>query len=62
MTGIEQVDTLQDSVNNAAGQQVGKGGILQPVGDMMSKEGVNRAERGGKDESGSYTGAIGGSK
>lgn len=54
MTGIEQVDTLQDSVNNAVGQQVGKGGVLQPVGDMASKEGINRAERGGKDESGSY--------
>ena len=26
---------------------------------MASKEGVNRAERGGKDEGGSYTGAIG---
>lgn len=59
VTGIEQVDTLQDSVNNAVGQQVGKGGILQPVGDMASKEGVNRAERGGKDERGSYGGAVG---
>ena len=27
---------------------------------MVSKEGVNRAERGGKEESGSYAGAIGG--
>ena len=48
------MDTLQDGVNNAAAQQVGKGGILQPVGDMASKEGINRAERGGKDDSGSY--------
>lgn len=54
VTGIEQVDTLQDGVNNAVGQQVGKGGVLQPVGDMASKEGINRAERGGKDDSGSY--------
>lgn len=54
VTGIEQVDTLQDSVNNAVGQQVGKGGILQPVGDMASSEGINRAERGGKDDQGSY--------
>lgn len=30
--------------------------MLQPVGDVASKEGVNRAERGGKDESGSYGG------
>ncbi|CAK4030615.1 tRNA 2 -phosphotransferase 1 [Lecanosticta acicola] len=59
VTGVEQVDTLQDSVNNAVGQQVGKGGVLQPVGDMASKEGVNRAERGGKDDSGSYGGAAG---
>lgn len=60
VTGIEQVDTAQDSVNHAVGQQVGKGGILQPVGDVASSEGINRAERGGKDDSGSYTGAVGG--
>lgn len=47
-------------MNSTVGQQVGKGGVLQPVGDMASKEGVNRAERGGKDDSGSYTGGVGG--
>jgi hypothetical protein len=52
VTGIEQVDTLQDGVNNTAASQLGKGGLLQPIGDMASKEGVNRAERGGKDEKG----------
>ncbi|KAF2114528.1 hypothetical protein BDV96DRAFT_613199 [Lophiotrema nucula] len=52
ITGIEQVDTLQDGVNNLVGGQVGKGGLAQPIGDMASKEGVNRAERGGKDEQG----------
>ena len=26
--------------------------MLQPVGDSLSKEGINRAERGGKDEQG----------
>jgi hypothetical protein len=57
VTGIEQVDTLQDGVNNVAAQQVGQGGLLQPIGDIASKEGVNRAERGGKDDSGSYTGS-----
>ena len=36
--------------------QVGRGGLLQPVGDAASKEGINRAERGGKDDSGSYGG------
>lgn len=58
VTGISQVDTAQDSVNNAVGQQVGQGGILQPVGDMASKEGINRAERGGKDDSGSYATSV----
>lgn len=56
VTGVEQVDTLQDGVNNLVAGQVGKGGLLQPVGDMASKEGVNRAERGGKDVDGSYGG------
>ncbi|KAF2160494.1 hypothetical protein M409DRAFT_70454 [Zasmidium cellare ATCC 36951] len=56
VTGIEQVDTLQDGVNNLVAGQVGKGGLFQPVGDMVSKEGVNRAERGGKDTDGSYGG------
>ncbi|MBE7180208.1 MAG: hypothetical protein INR71_03200 [Terriglobus roseus] len=54
VTGIEQVDTLQDGVNNLAAGQVGKGGLLQPIGDLASKEGINRAERGGKDDSGGY--------
>lgn len=38
------------------GDQVGKDGLLAPVGNMASKEGINRAERGGKDEQGSYLG------
>lgn len=59
VTGIDQVDNLQDGVNNLAAGQVGKGGLLQPVGDAFSKEGINRAERGGKDDSGSYGGAVG---
>ncbi|KAG9647358.1 hypothetical protein KCU64_g10183, partial [Aureobasidium melanogenum] len=59
ITGVEQVDNLQDGVNNLAAGQVGQGGLLQPVGDHLSKEGINRAERGGKDDKGSYTGAIG---
>ncbi|KAL8848492.1 MAG: hypothetical protein Q9221_006494 [Calogaya cf. arnoldii] len=54
ITGISQVDKLQDGVNNLVGDQVGKDGLLAPVGNMVSKEGINRAERGGKDESGSY--------
>lgn len=56
VTGIDQVDNLQGDVNNLVGNQFGKGGLLQPMGDMVSKEGMNRAERGGKDESGSVGG------
>ncbi|TKA74516.1 hypothetical protein B0A55_08041 [Friedmanniomyces simplex] len=56
ITGVDQVDNLQGDVNNLVGNQFGQGGLLQPVGDMVSKEGMNRAERGGKDESGSYGG------
>lgn len=59
VTGIEQVDKLQDSVNSTVSGQVGRGGLLQPVGDAVSKEGVNRAERGGKDDGGSYLGSAG---
>jgi phage tail tape-measure protein len=56
VTGIPQVDNLQDGVNNLVAGQVGQGGLLQPVGDAMSKEGINRAERQGKDDKGSYGG------
>jgi hypothetical protein len=51
VTGIEPVDKAQDGVNNLVGGQFGKGGALQGVGDTFSKEGMNRAERGGKDDS-----------
>ncbi|KAF4307613.1 hypothetical protein SLS57_000543 [Botryosphaeria dothidea] len=54
VTGDSRVDKLQDDVNNLAAGQVGKGGLAQPVGDLVSKEGVNRAERGGKDDDGGY--------
>lgn len=60
MTGVSQVDNLQDSLHDTAGSTVGKGGILQPVGDMASKEGVNRAERNGKGDDGSYIPSAGG--
>jgi hypothetical protein len=59
VTGVEQVDKLQDSVNSTVSGQVGQGGLLQPVGDTVSQEGVNRAERGGKDDGGSYLGSAG---
>ncbi|KAL1592897.1 hypothetical protein SLS59_009539 [Nothophoma quercina] len=52
VTGVSQVDNLQDGVNDLVSGQVGKGGLAQPIGDAFSKEGINRAERGGKDENG----------
>ncbi|KAB8217048.1 hypothetical protein BDV33DRAFT_177686 [Aspergillus novoparasiticus] len=54
VTGINQVDQLQDDVHNLAGNQLGDNGLLSPVGKMVSKEGINRAERKGKDEEGKY--------
>jgi len=60
VTGIEQVDTLQDGVHNLVTGQVGQGGIGQPIGDMMSREGINRTERGGKDNKGGYLPEAGG--
>jgi hypothetical protein len=51
VTGIEPIDKAQGDVNNLVSGQFGKGGALQGVGDTFSKEGINRSERGGKDES-----------
>lgn len=58
VTGVNQVDQLQDDVHNLVGNQLGERGLLAPVGDGLSKHGVNRAERGGKDEDGSYGGKM----
>ncbi|KAL4779196.1 hypothetical protein BJX76DRAFT_98586 [Aspergillus varians] len=58
ITNIDQVNQLQDDANNLVANQLGEKGFLAPVGNLLSKEGFNRAERGGKDESGSYTGAV----
>ena len=54
VTGIDQVDTLQDGVHGVLAGQVGKGGLAQPVGDAFSKEGINRVERKGRDDKGAY--------
>ncbi|KAJ5684586.1 uncharacterized protein N7477_000931 [Penicillium maclennaniae] len=56
VTGIDQVDQIQDDVSNTVGNQVGDKGLFAPVGQFASKEGINRAERNGKDENGSHTG------
>ncbi|KAI1818135.1 hypothetical protein GGS20DRAFT_391834 [Poronia punctata] len=44
VTGIKQVDQVQDGVNNVAADQLGQGGMLEGVGDFVSKEGVERAD------------------
>ncbi|KAL6237270.1 hypothetical protein BDW75DRAFT_89703 [Aspergillus navahoensis] len=60
ITGNEQLNQLQDDANNLVGNQLGENGLLAPVGNVVSKEGINRAERGGKDENGSYGGPLAG--
>jgi len=60
VTGIDQVDHLQDGVNDLVGGQIGKGGLLQPLGDMAGTEGINRIERQGKDDKGTYGGPAAG--
>ncbi|PYI03179.1 hypothetical protein BO78DRAFT_350331 [Aspergillus sclerotiicarbonarius CBS 121057] len=60
VTGVKQVDQIQDDVHRLVGNQLGENGLLAPVGNMVSKEGINRAERGGKDDKGSYGGPLGG--
>ncbi|KAJ8122489.1 hypothetical protein ONZ43_g1330 [Nemania bipapillata] len=47
VTGIEQVDALQDGANNLAASQLGQGGILQPIGDLGS-EGMKLVDPRGK--------------
>ncbi|KAK3346126.1 hypothetical protein B0T25DRAFT_633704 [Lasiosphaeria hispida] len=54
VTGIKQIDTLQDGVHNLVSGQFGQGGLGQPIGDLLSREGVNRTERVGKDDKGGY--------
>ena len=56
LTGNEQVDQIQDDASNLIGNQISDKGVLKPVGDSASKEGINRYERNGKDETGSYGG------
>ncbi|KAK4664347.1 uncharacterized protein QC763_504670 [Podospora pseudopauciseta] len=54
VTGISQVDTLQDNIHTTASSQLGQDGLGRPVGDLLSREGVNRLERKGKDGQGGY--------
>ncbi|KAL7625752.1 hypothetical protein AAE478_004975 [Parahypoxylon ruwenzoriense] len=54
VTHTPEVSTLQDDAHNLAAGQIGQDGLLRPVGDIVSEEGLNRAERRGKDEKGGY--------
>ncbi|KAI1191051.1 hypothetical protein F5B17DRAFT_384308 [Nemania serpens] len=49
VTGIKQVDDLQGGANSLAADQVGQGGLLQPVGDAVS-EGMKLADPRGKKQ------------
>ena len=46
VVGDENVNKVQDGVADGVGGQFGKGGLLNPVGEGLSQEGMNRAERG----------------
>lgn len=56
VTGVDQVDALQDKTNDLAASQLGQGGLLQPVGDVAS-EGMKRAgQRGAQSNDGKNRG------
>ncbi|MCJ1393158.1 hypothetical protein MMC18_006030 [Xylographa bjoerkii] len=46
ITGDKNIDAVQDGLAEGVGGQFSSGGLLGGIGDMTSKEGVNRAERG----------------
>lgn len=52
ITGDKNVDAIQDGVNEGVTGQLGKGGLLEGVGNLTSKEVFTRSERGGKNEQG----------
>ena len=52
ITGDKNVDKIQDGLNEGVGGQLGKGGLLEGVGQLGSKEVFTRSERGGKNEKG----------
>lgn len=54
------MDQLQDDVHNLVGNQLGENGLAAPIGNLASKEGVNRMERNGKDDKGTYGGSAAG--
>lgn len=54
ITGDKNVDAVQDGVNKGVTGQLEKGGVLEGVGNLTSKEVFTRSERGGKNETGKY--------
>ncbi|ETI25417.1 hypothetical protein G647_02190 [Cladophialophora carrionii CBS 160.54] len=54
ITGDKNVDAIQDGINEGVTGQFKKGGLLEGVGDLTSKEVMNRGERKGKNDKGGY--------
>jgi len=46
LTGDKNINAIQGGIAEGVGGTLSSGGILGGVGDLSSKEGVNRAERG----------------
>ncbi|KAL8998988.1 MAG: hypothetical protein Q9169_002094 [Polycauliona sp. 2 TL-2023] len=46
LTNDDSLNAVQDGVNTGVSSQLKSDGLLGGVGDLVSKEGVNRAERG----------------
>ncbi|KAL2261726.1 hypothetical protein VTK26DRAFT_3494 [Humicola hyalothermophila] len=49
---------LQDTGHDLAADQLGQDGAARLVGDLVSREGINRVERGGKGEDGGYVSGL----
>jgi hypothetical protein len=54
ITGDKNIDAIQDGVNEGVTGQFGKGGVLEGVGNLTSKEVLTRSERGGKNDQGKH--------
>ena len=54
ITGNKSIDSIQEGVNEGVSGQFKKGGLLEGVGNLTSKEVINRGERGGKNDTGGY--------
>ena len=52
ITGDKNIDAIQDGVNKGVTGQFEKGGALEGVGNLTSKEFFTRSERQGKNDKG----------